>query len=91
MDVKTVEQFFEALIPRKDVLRILSVSAPTLREWERRRKITPIRIGGRVFFHVLEITNLIKISAPDPNLSPSEAKEIGEGAIFKKEESDERR
>jgi hypothetical protein len=84
MDVNTIERFLKSLISRNEVLRILSVSAPTLREWERQGKLTPIRIGGRVYFHVLEISSLIKFPVPDVGAFR------GGGHFYKKEESDER-
>lgn len=48
----------ETLLTCEEVLLIFRISRPTLRRWERDKKIVPIRVGRRLLFKESDVQNL---------------------------------
>lgn len=47
----------DRLLTRKETAEYFQVSLPTLREWEKKGDIKPIRKGNRVYFRESELTH----------------------------------
>lgn len=48
------------LLSAEEVLELLKVSRPTLRNWEQKNKLRPIRIGRRLLFKMEDLHELLK-------------------------------
>lgn len=47
------------LLTNKDLMKIFSITDATIRNWERKGILNPIRIQGKVFYERDDIDNLI--------------------------------
>ena len=61
-EIPIVRQNENELLTCDEVLKIFHVSRPTLRRWERNKKLVPIRIGRRMLFRKVDIDNLTGIN-----------------------------
>lgn len=49
----------EKIINRKRLLQMLGISAPTAIMWEKEGRIKAYRMGGKLFYNLQEIENLV--------------------------------
>ncbi len=61
-EIPIVRQTEIELLTCEEVLKIFHISRPTLRRWEKKRKLVPIRIGRRMLFRKVDIDNLTGIN-----------------------------
>lgn len=54
-------QFVGKLVPRTRVAKMLNVNPCTLRVWELQKKLSPVRIGKRVFYRLEDVSHYLKL------------------------------
>ena len=54
----STQQKLETLLTLAEVLKIFHITRPTLRRWEKKKIISPIRVGRRLLFKVSDIYKL---------------------------------
>ena len=60
-EIEIIKRFVAALIPRPDAARMLRVCPRTLVNYEARGWLYPIKIGGKIYYHSLELGAMLQI------------------------------
>lgn len=58
-----------SLLSKEELATNLKVSVPTIDKWIRNKKITPIKIGRRVYFNDSSILNMLKNDGDSQSVS----------------------
>ena len=60
MLINALEQVLEPLKPAKETAELLRISLPTLAKWSEQGIIHAISMGGRIYYSLSEIQNILE-------------------------------